>query len=315
MKWTEIKIDVEPEIEELISNIFYDIGVKGLSIDDPNYLKNLEQNSADWDYIDEELIQEKLDGLDSNRVSIKAYFSEEEKPLEKLELFKKHLLLHKNITEKDYKINLKDVEEKDWAENWKKYYKPTKIGENIVIKPSWEDYTQNEKEIIIEIDPGMAFGTGTHETTSMCTKAIENYLNPGEILYDIGTGSGILSLVAGKLRAKSVTGIDLDPTAVRVAKENIMNNNLEEIVSIKQGDLFQVLDDKADIVVANIIADIIIGMSKDIWKYLKSGGIFITSGIIKSKEKDVEKELLKNGFEILETMRMEEWVCIIGKLN
>lgn len=315
MKWTEIKVQVEGKWEELISNIFYDIGVKGLSIDDPNYLKNLEQNKEDWDYIDEELIKEKLDKLETNRVSIKAYFSEEEKPLEKLELFKKHIKLYEEIKEDDYDIYLKDVMEKDWSENWKKYYKPTRIGKNIVIKPSWEKYEKNEADIIIEIDPGMAFGTGTHETTSMCTIAIEKYLKREETLYDIGTGSGILSLVAGKLGASKVIGIDLDPTAVKVARENIKNNDLENKISIKEGDLFKILNSKADIIVANIIADIIIGMSENIKEYLKRDGIFITSGIIKSKEEDVKSALEANNFEIIEIMRMKEWLCIVARLE
>lgn len=315
MKWTEIKVQVEGKWEELISNIFYDIGVKGLSIDDPNYLKNLEQNKEDWDYIDEELIKEKLDELETNRVSIKAYFSEEEKPLEKLELFKKHLKSYEVIKEDDYDIYLKDLMEKDWSENWKKYYKPTRIGKNIVIKPSWEKYEKNEADIIIEIDPGMAFGTGTHETTSMCTIAIEKYLKREETLYDIGTGSGILSLVAGKLGASKVIGIDLDPTAVKVARENIKNNDLENKISIKEGDLFKILNSKADIIVANIIADIIIGMSENIKEYLKRDGIFITSGIIKSKEEDVKSALEANNFEIIEIMRMKEWLCIVARLE
>lgn len=315
MKWTEIKVQVDGKWEELISNIFYDIGVKGLSIDDPNYLKNLEQNKEDWDYIDEELIKKELDKLESNRVSIKAYFSEEERPLKKLELFKENLKFYKEIKEGDYEIFLKDVMEKDWSENWKKYYKPTRIGENIVIKPSWENYEKKEEDMIIEIDPGMAFGTGTHETTSMCTMAIEKYLKREDTLYDIGTGSGILSLVAGKLGASKVIGIDLDPTAVKVARENIKNNNLENKISIKEGDLFKILDSKADIIVANIIADIIIGMSRDINKYLKRNGIFITSGIIKSKEVDVKVALKENNFEIMEIMRMKEWICIIARLN
>lgn len=194
-----------------------------------------------------------------------------------------------------------------------KYYKPLKIGERIIIKPTWEDYDQEPNDIVIELDPGMAFGTGTHETTEMCAEALESFVKPGDHIYDIGCGSGILSIVAAKLGAEKVTAIDIDPVCIDVSNENIKINHVEDRVQAHQGDLFNVVSDEVDLIVSNIIAEVIAGMVKDLNKYLKDGGIFITSGIILSKVELVENALRDNNFEIIETKRLREWACIIAR--
>lgn len=310
MEWVEVKIKVQPETEELITGILYAMGVQGLRIEDPRDVSSLEQRKEDWDYIDIDKVGLNLDGI-----YINAYFSEEDSPQDKIDFLEKEFLNNEFIDPDKHEIITKKVYEKDWAESWKKYYKPTRIGKNIVIKPSWESYEPKDEDLVIELDPGMAFGTGTHETTSMCTEALEAYLKPGDRVFDIGTGSGILSIVAGKLGAKEILSRDLDPAAVKVARENVEHNGLKDTIDVQQGNLLDGIEGRADILVANIIADIIIHMSKDVPSYLKEGGIFITSGIILDKVKDVQDALLENNFEILETNKMQEWACIIGRLK
>lgn len=187
------------------------------------------------------------------------------------------------LNAEENEITINTVDDEDFAETWKKYYKPIKIGNRILIKPSWEEYTLDENDILIELDPGMAFGTGTHETTAMCTEALEKYVKPEDIVYDIGCGSGILSIVAAKLGAKKVVGVDLDELCVKVSNENIVLNHVKQIVEIKKGNLLDVVEGKANIIVSNIIAEIIASMTKDLKHYLVDNGIFITSGIIIEK--------------------------------
>ena len=188
-----------------------------------------------------------------------------------------------------------------------------RVGRNLVIKPSWEDYEEKPKDIIIELDPGMAFGTGDHETTFMCLEALEEFIDSDNLVYDIGCGSGILSIAASKLGAKKVVGVDLVPLAVEVSKENVKINNETEDVEIIHGNLLDVVEDKADLIVANIIAEIIVEMSNDLKDFLKIDGLFIGSGIILSKIDLVVNALEKAGFEILEIREMNEWACIIAR--
>ena len=206
------------------------------------------------------------------------------------------------------------MHEEDWANNWKKYYKPTLIGEKIVIKPIWEEYKGEDNQLIVELDPGMAFGTGEHETTRMCIKALEKYIKKDSTVFDVGCGSGILAIVAAKLGAKSVVGVDLDPVAVESAKENISYNNVNNI-EILHGNLLDVVDGKADIVVANIIAEVICILTEDVSKAINKGGYFITSGIIHDRVKMVEDKLIECGFEVVNIEKDGEWNCIIAKLK
>ena len=197
----------------------------------------------------------------------------------------------------------------------KKYYKPTKVGKKIVVKPSWEDYEKQEGDLIIELDPGMAFGTGTHETTSMCIRELENYVDETKTVFDIGCGSGILAIAAAELGAKEVVAGDLDEVAVKVSKENCEINNVSYKVVVKHGSLFEVVDSKADVIVANIIADIIKILAKDVSKFLKDDGVFISSGIILAKIDEVCQALEENGFEIVKVERLGEWSAIVSKLK
>lgn len=302
MKWTEIKASISKEDEDIVSGIFYNIGAGALDIEDPNDLIELSKQKDEWDFFGIN-----LEGLKLDKINIKAFFSEEE-DIDSIVASLKDQIEEKGLG----KISINDLDDEDYLNNWKKYFKPFKIGQNIIIKPSWEDYKEKEDDIIIDIDPGMAFGTGTHETTSLCIEALEENVKKGDTVFDIGCGSGILSIVSAKLGAKNLVAIDLDPACVRISKENIEKNNLSDIIEVKHGDLLDVLEGEADIIVANIIAEAILSITGDIKDYLKGGGIFISSGIILDKRDRVLESLRNNGFKIEEIKTQGEWVSIIA---
>lgn len=310
MKWVEVNVRTIPENEDVVSDILYQAGAVGLAIEDPQDFIDLTNNKDSWDFIDESLINYKYDGI-----LLKAYFAESEDIVKTIEFIKDRVV--RVPLEEDGvafgEVILNSVDDEDFAEAWKKYYKPLKIGERIIIKPTWEAYFEESNDIVIELDPGMAFGTGTHETTEMCAEALESFVKPGNHIYDIGCGSGILSIVAAKLGAEKVTAIDIDPICIEVSNENIKLNEVEDKVKAYQGDLFDVVNDKVDLIVSNIIAEVIAGMVKDLNKYLKNDGIFITSGIILSKVELVENALRENGYKIIDTKRLREWACIIAQ--
>lgn len=312
MKWTEVQVSTSPENEDIVSDILYETGAMGLTIEDPRDIIELSKRVEDWDFIDASLFDLKFEG-----VIIKAYFAETEDLVEIIKIIKDNIEIGPTLLgDKPLgQVIIAEVDEKDWAENWKKYYKPKRIGENIVIKPSWESFQSLPNDLIIELDPGMAFGTGTHETTILCIEALESYVRPDSTVFDIGCGSGVLSIAAAKLGAHKVIGVDIDNVSVKVSNENIKINNVEDIVEIRNGNLLEVITNKANIIVANIIAEIIAGMAKDIDKFLEEDGIFITSGIILEKIYMVEEALIQNGFKILEVKKMNAWACIIASKN
>lgn len=310
MKWVEVIVKTIPENEDIVSDILYQAGAVGLAIEDPQDFVDLTNDKESWDFIDESLMN-----FDHDGVSLKAYFAESE-DISKIVEFINSRVVETPLKEEGQaygEVILNSVDDEEFSESWKKYYKPLKIGERIIIKPTWEDYAQEANDLVIELDPGMAFGTGTHETTEMCAEALESFVKPGDHIYDIGCGSGILSIVAAKLGAEKVTAIDIDPVCIDVSNENIEMNHVEDKVQAYQGDLFNVVSDKVDLIVSNIIAEVIAGMVRDLNKYLKDGGIFITSGIILSKVEMVENALKEDNFEILETKRLGEWACIIAR--
>lgn len=309
MKWVEVQIKTTTEAEEIVANTMYELGVSGLAIEDPKDILAFQQSEEDWDYIDPELIKQDYEG-----VIIKAYFPEGEDLVDKIELVRDNIEraplseTGKSLGE----VSVSEVDEKDWSEAWKKYYKPTKVGRNIVIKPTWEEYKTKKDEILVELDPGMAFGTGTHESTILCIEALENYIKEDNFVYDVGCGSGILSIIAAKLGARKVVGIDLDDLCVRTSNENIKLNEVENVVEIQRGNLLDKFTEKADVIVSNIIAEVIITMIGDLRECLMENGIFIASGIIEEKKDKVKECLLDNGFKILEENIINDWVSLVA---
>lgn len=309
-KWIEVKVVTTSEALEPVSGIFYSLDVKGVAIEDPNDILQREQGPLTWDFADINLFE-----YGDKAAVVKGYFSVEDNMKEIEEYIKEKIqdLKGLGIDIGEGKVEVKAVYEEDWANNWKKYYKPTNIGSKIVIRPIWEEYQAKEDEIIIDMDPGMAFGTGTHETTRMCIEALEKYVTNEKTVFDIGTGSGILAITAAKLGADEVIGVDLDPVAVDSARQNVELNKVHSNIKILEGNLMEVVDGKADIVVANIIADVIIFLAEDVKKFIKDNGYFIASGIIRERSQDVENKLAECGFKVEEVNTLGEWVCIVAK--
>lgn len=315
MNWIEVSIKTASDGIEEVTGVLYELDITGLVIEDTKDIINLIQNDAKfWDYVDEDLIKS-----ESSEAYIKFYIPDDIQGKEKLALVTNAIV---KLKETENEINLGTLEimldsvaEEDWANNWKKYYKPVRIGQNIIIKPTWEEYIPKQDDLIIEIDPGMAFGTGTHETTSMCIELIEKYIKQDDIMLDIGCGSGILSIVGAKLGAKKIIGVDFDSVAVEVAKNNVTNNNLNDKVEIRCGNLTNVISEKGNIIVANIIADVIIKLLNDLPQFSFNNSIFITSGIIKERLEDVKNAVLNGPFEILEINSNKEWVSLAIKIK
>lgn len=312
MEWIEVSIKTTTEAVEAVSNILYDVGVAGVVIEDPNDFIFMENDENSWDYVDESIFNHQYEGA-----IVKGYLAETPDLMKKLEFIRQGV---NNLPEYGLDIGIGEVStlevyEEDWSNSWKKYYKTTKIGRNIVIKPTWEEYEQGSDELIVEMDPGMAFGTGTHETTIMCIMELENYVNSDSTVFDIGCGSGILSIAAAKIGAKKVISVDIDEVAVAATKNNVRLNNVENKIDIRKGNLMNVVKEKADIIVANIIAEIIITLGKDIKTFLVEGGIFIASGIILDKVDAVKKSLISVGLEIIKVERMGEWAAIVSHMK
>ena len=309
--WIEVRVITKSEALEPISGIFYGLDCKGVAIEDPEDILGREQGPLTWDFADINVLEHK-----GKFAVVKGYFSEEDNIDEIIAYINKKVEEIKSlgIDVGEGKVEFEKMYEEDWANNWKKYYKPSKVGEKIVVKPIWEEYEVKDEELVVELDPGMAFGTGEHETTRMCIQALEKYVQKYSTEFDVGCGSGILAIAAAKLGAKLAVGVDLDPVAVESAKENVGFNNIDNI-EILHGNLIEVIDGKADIVVANIIAEIICILTEDVSRVIKPNGYFITSGIIHDRVEMVTNKLEECGFEVVKVNKDGEWNCIIAKLK
>ena len=309
--WIEVRVITKSEALEPVSGIFYSLDCKGVAIEDPEDILGREQGPLTWDFADINVLEHK-----GKFAVVKAYFAEEDNIEEILGYVNEKLveLKEMGIDLGEAKVEHEKMYEEDWANTWKQYYKPSKVGEKIVVKPIWEEYEQKEGELVVNLDPGMAFGTGTHETTRMCIQALEKYVKEESTVFDVGCGSGILAIAAAKLGAKLAVGVDLDPVAVESSIENVGYNNLNNI-EILHGNLVEVIDGKSDIVVANILAEIICILTDDVKRVMKDGGVFITSGIINDRVDMVCEKLEATGFEVIEKNRDGEWNCIVAKLK
>lgn len=304
MKWMQIMMNVRHEAVEAVSDMLTGLGSGGVELDDPRVL-NFYLSSGLWDYTD--LKEEK----DTGTTAVKAWLPVDGRLEDRLHAVEKGIF---DVASRignpiDGDILFAEMDEEDWSESWKQYFHPVRVGEKIVIKPTWEDYDKEDGDIVIEIDPGMAFGTGTHHTTCLCIKALEKYVKEGMTVFDAGTGSGILSLAAAFLGTKSILATDLDETAVKVAKENIALNGCDDKITVFCADLLSVAKSKADIIVANIIASVIIELVKDISAKLNDGGVFIASGIIAERADEVLKSAASAGLVLKDREDAGGWVA------
>ena len=303
-KWLSFDIKCPKGYDEIISSILYDLGIENLQIDDYQDVIDFKKNQPYWVVIDDE------EFTPHDNVIIKAFYEDDKVNYDEIEAQIKEFSINNNI---DIQISKnKEIEDMDWANEWKKYYEPFYIG-NILIKPSWIDIDESDHKVV-EINPGMAFGTGLHETTNLCIEQLQELNLIDKIVLDIGCGSGILSVVSSKLGAKEVFATDIDPLAIKATLENANLNKISNINAVK-GSLLDNVDKKYDVVVANILLNVLDILIPDLPKALKKDGVFICSGLINSQKDNIVNTLEKNNLEIVEVSEKGEWISIISRFK
>ena len=304
MNWTQLRVSVKTEDIDRVAAIMSMLD-NGIQIEDYSDIET-DLKTCYGDLIDENILN-----ADRSHGAVSIYVPDDKNYNDYIAFLKERFAAEKI----DAKIELLGVDEEEWSTAWKKYYHPVKVGEKLVIVPMWEKYDKKPEEIIVRMDPGMAFGTGTHETTRLVCGLIEKYLGKGDYMLDVGTGSGILAICASKLGAEKCKAYDIDPVAVRVAKENVKDNDVTN-VECDVSDLLANVDLSGglfDFATANIVADIIVRMAPDIGAYLKTGGLLITSGIIERYADDVRAAMTANGFEPVEERMESDWVAMVWR--
>ena len=308
MQWAEVSVDTSHEATDLVSEILQELGAAGVVIEDPALLNEYIRSGL-WDYTDLKESEE------TEVVRVKAYWALDEELEGKLQHLAVRLdgLASNGIDKGAGAVSWKAVADEDWAETWKEFFHTEKIGARTVIKPTWEEYEAKAGEIVVELDPGAAFGTGQHATTSLCIRALEDLVQPGMTVFDVGTGSGVLAIVAAKLGAKRVEAVDFDPVAVRVARENVRQNGAEDVVRTERSDLLKSVAGEADLIIANIIADIIVRLFGEVEGSLAAGGTMLLSGIIEDRLPDVVEAATAHGFAVEKIEQEKGWAAVIVK--
>lgn len=309
MKWSEICIHTTNDAMEPIANILDEAGISGLVIEDPFDL--VKERSTFFG----EIYELNPTKYPKEGIYMKIYLPADRFLNEKVAEIERSInqLSEYGIELGENKISQNDVYEEDWETAWKKYYKPTKITDKMTIVPTWEPYEPSKHELIIELDPGMAFGTGTHPTTALSIQALENYVENDDLVIDVGCGSGVLSIAAILLGSRHVYAYDLDEVAIKSTTSNVALNGLTAQITAKQNNLLNQVNLSVDVIVSNILAEIIVKFVQSAWNNLKRNGLFITSGIILKKKQLVIDELQKVGFKIIEINEQDEWICIVAQ--
>lgn len=324
MEWLKCRIKTTTEATEVLGNLLVENGVQGFQIEDKldleNFLKSDE--AKNWDYVDEEL----LDGVSEDCI-LTFYLSQNAYGHEILLSVKSEIdrvrKIDLGLDLGSLELTTDDVNDEDWINNWKKYYKPLKIGKNVVVKPLWEDYDAKDGEVIFKIEPGHVFGTGLHHTTQLCVEQLENYVNKNTTVLDLGCGSGILSIIALLLGAESAFAVDIDKNAVKISYENAELNGIgKNKYTVKSGDVLsdtalidEICEKQFDVVVANIVADVIIAIKDFVKRSMKDTSVFVASGIIEERSLEVAEELKSAGFIIKEINSKEGWSSIVSTLK
>jgi len=321
MDWIEAAVETLSDGVELVTAALMDAGISGLQIEDDYAMRLfLESNEEQWDYADEALLASEKGGA-----RVKFYVTADANGHETLTAARTALnalrALESPETVGSLALVSDVVNDGDWLDKWKQYYKPFKIGRRIVIRPTWEEYDAQDGELVFTINPGHVFGTGLHQSTRLCIGALERMVQAGDMLLDVGCGSGILSILSLMLGAKHALAVDIEPDAVNVAYENAAMNGIgKDTYTVLSGNLLaddalraNIAETQYDIVAANIVADIITALSPIVPPMLKPGGLFISSGIIRDRADDVAAALDANGFDLLEKLTADEWVCMIAR--
>ena len=302
MKWIAAKVTFDgPDralTTDLVANIFYDLGLKGVVEDDPNM-----DPRQDWG-------EDAVPPPETHAVT--GYFADTQRSGDPCQTLEAELQRLAHVARINIHVEYSRIDEQDWAEAWKAYFWPEKITDTIVVKPSWREYPAGPEEIILEIDPGMAFGTGTHATTTLCIRMIQSYLKPGDAFLDVGTGSGILMIAAAKLGAGTVCGVDSDEVAVTVAEKNLLANHIDSF-SLTTGNLVDGVHQTFEMVAANILAEVILDLLPDVTAVLKDKGLLICSGIIPTKTEIVLSSLKEKGFAVVERIEKAGWVAVAAR--
>ena len=320
MKYLEIGIETQRAGIELILTALMNLGITDAVVEDPADIDDLlkKEKGYEWDYIDDSVLE-----LKNETPKVTVYLSDDAdgharaeavcRAMRELKQQADSGVFGEAVDVGSLKTEVRCEDDSEWKDNWKAYFKPAKVSKSIVVKPTWEPYEAKAGEKVIEIDPGMAFGTGTHETTSLCIRLLEDYLKPGEKVLDVGCGSGILSIAAALLGASEVLGVEIDPDAVAIAQENLALNHVEQIASAQYGDLTKGIDFKADVIVANLMADLVVMLSKDAAEHLLPDGRYISSGILTEKMPEVVDAMRALGFAIMEVKEDGMWCAIAAK--
>lgn len=307
MDWTEVKINIDAKDVETAGNIAQMVVPYGIYIEDYSDLEEAAWEIAHIDLIDEELLKK-----DRTKAAVHIYISPEENPAEAVAFLSERY----SAEGIKHEIDLSVCRNQDWENNWKDYFKPMAVGEKLLIRPVWDNDYDPQGRTVLDIEPGLAFGSGGHDTTRLCLETLEKHITPETELLDIGCGSGILGVAGLLLGAKNATGVDIDELAVKTARENGKMNGFDEPkFTVFQGNLTDKVSGKYDVVVANIVADIIVMFTKDVGKFLKEDGIYITSGIIDTREQDVLDAFEKYGFEVLGRHESCGWLCFETRLK
>ncbi|MDO5718803.1 MAG: 50S ribosomal protein L11 methyltransferase [Tissierellia bacterium] len=304
MEYIEVSIRADRSLEDIIVDKLYEYEIDGINIEDDNLIFDMASNPT-WEVVD--FPERSM----SNKINIITFFEREDY----FKFIRNEIIEYIDEMKKignDLEIEReKPLDNTDWANEWKKYFKVLKIGENIVIKPTWEEYDKNDDDILIEIDPGMSFGTGTHATTSMCLEMLQEISLIGKNVLDIGCGSGILSIASAGLNANSVTAIDIDPVCIETTKRNAELNHCLDKIEVRQMDLTDGLNSKYDIVVVNIIAEIIVELLKELPYYLNKSALVILSGILEEKKEMVQSAIIDAGLDLVKTKNDSGWICML----
>lgn len=319
MNWIKVSVFTTSEGIEPVSGRLYQLGISGLEIEDEQDFKDfLENNKQYWDYVDEELVK-KMEG----ETKVKTYVSDDTEGRELLIAIKSTLSELKQLDVNNefgrLEIELDNMTEQDWANNWRQYFHQMEIGEKVMIKPEWEELNKPTDRVVFNIEPGMSFGTGSHYTTQLCIESLEKYITHGVKMLDLGCGSGILSIISLLLGADMAVAVDIDPNAVDTAYQNADRNGVDRSkYKVLSGNVLtdsdiqaEISKNKYEVVAANIVADVIIGLAPKAKEYMAENGVFITSGIISDRLDDVKNALYENGFNIVSINQRKDWVSIV----
>lgn len=304
MQWTELTVKVNNKDIDVASDILSFAAEGGIYVEDYSSLEEDVRAMVPHGMIDEELLNK-----DKSSALIHIYIKPEANPVEVKAFIDEKLCVAGIVHETDLALK----EEDEWLNNWRQYYQPIEIGQNLLIQPVFRDEVKNTSRTVIKIEPGLAFGTGNHESTRLCLEAVEKYTQKGMRVLDVGCGSGILGIASTLLGAEKAYGVDIDETAVRIANENAELNGVTHKFTAECGDLTQHAKGKFNLVLANIVADVIISLTENIKTFMAEDAVFVMSGIIDTREQDVLRALDKNGFDVIERKPENGWVCLVSK--